>query len=69
MNMEFIIILAMGHGPNIGCHSDYLKENSSSQFSSYQDNLGKGISIFTGDLNNNNSSFKIIEVEVFKLFN
>ena len=58
-----------GAGPNIGYYSDFLKGNSSSQFSSYQDNLGKGISIFTGDLNNSNSSFKIIEVELFKLFN
>ena len=47
-----------GNGPNIGCYSDFLKENSHFQFDSYQDNLGKGISIFTGDLNNSNHSFK-----------
>jgi len=36
---------------------------------SYQDILGKGKSIFTGDLNNNNNSLKIKEIEVFKIFN
>ena len=33
----------------------------------YQDVLGKGKSIFTGDLNNSNSSFKLKEIEVFKI--
>ena len=58
-----------GNGPNIGCYSDFLKVDSYSKFENYQDSLGKGISIFTGDLNNSNRNFKIIEVEVFKLFN
>ena len=57
-----------GGGPNVGCYENYLTGDSSSSFTIYQDNLGKGISIFTGDLNNNNSSYKIKEVEVFKLF-
>ena len=34
----------------------------------YQDSLGKGKSIFTGDLNNNNTGFKLKEIEVFKIF-
>ena len=36
---------------------------------SYQDILGKGKSIFTGDFNNNNNKFYIKEMEVFKLYN
>ena len=35
---------------------------------SYQDTLGKGRSIFTSDLNNNNSSINLKEIEVFKIF-
>ena len=34
----------------------------------YKDILGKGRSIFTGDSNNNNNSFKIKEIEFFKIF-
>ena len=34
----------------------------------YKDTLNKGKSIFTGDFNNNNSYFKLMEVEVFKVF-
>jgi len=36
--------------------------------SSYQDTLGKGKSIFTGDLNNDNQNFKLKEIEIFKIF-
>ena len=35
---------------------------------SYQDILGKERSIFTGDLNNSNTSFNLKEIEVFKIF-
>ena len=65
------------HGRDHGAHfggdikvfSDFLKENSISKFpDDYLDNLGKGKSIFTGDLNNNNGYFKIKEIEVFKLY-
>jgi len=34
----------------------------------YQDILGKGKSVFTGDLNNNNQNFNLKEIEVFKIF-
>ena len=37
--------------------------------SAFIDSLGKGKSIFTGDFNNNNERFRLIEIEVFKLFN
>ena len=61
-----------GSGPNIGFSSDYSKSNdSSSNFgenNSYQDCLGKGRSIFTGDFNNNNKIYKINEIEGFKLY-
>ena len=35
---------------------------------SYQDILGKGKSIFTGDLNNSNTNINLKEIEVFKIF-
>ena len=65
------------HGRDHGAHfggdikvfADFLKEDSISKFpDDYLDNLGKGKSIFTGDLDNNSGYFKIKEIEVFKLF-
>ena len=54
---------------DIDINSDFLNSNSSSDFPCrYKDILGKGKSIFTGDFNNSNSSFKVIEIEVFKVF-
>ena len=51
----------------------FANNNNNSNYSyfpySYQDNLGKGKSIFTGDLNNSNRQFTLKEIEVFKLFN
>ena len=35
---------------------------------SYQDILGKGRSIFTGDLNDNSEYFNLKEIEIFKIF-
>ena len=57
-----------GGGHDIYISSDYTNNNNSySNFPySYQDTLGKGYSIFTGD--NNSSSFKLKEMEIFKLF-
>ena len=63
-----------GRNPNIGFIYDYSKDNNCfSAFGdpgciSYEDSLGKGKSIFTGDLNNNNKYYKICEIEGFKLF-
>ena len=60
--------------PNIGFYKDYSnKNNCNSYFGqsgciSYQDSLGKGKSIFTGDLNNNNIYYKINEIEAFSLY-
>ena len=62
-------------GPVFGGCELYISNNflnnvsSSSNFGnySYQDVLGKGSSIFSGDTNNNN--FRIKEMEVFKLYN
>ena len=59
-----------GGGHDIYVPPDY--NNSTESYinfpNSYQDTLGKGRSIFTGDYNNNNSNFKLKEIEVFKLF-
>ena len=60
---------SFGKFSDIGINSDYKNGDSYSSFPSYyQDSLGKGRSIFTGDLNNNNTNFKINEIEVFKLY-
>ena len=51
---------------DIRTYNNFINDNSYSNFpSSYQDVLGKGFSIFTGD--NNNNYFKMKEIEVFKL--
>ena len=64
-----------GYGPTFGGNHDLyisgncLNNNSSSSELGYyySDILGKGNSIFSG--NNNSNSFKLKEIEVFKLFN
>ena len=60
------------YGPTFGnSHAIKICKNGSySNFpsSAYQDILGKGKSLFTGDLNNNNINFKLKEIEVFKIF-
>ena len=59
-----------GGGHDIGItQSDYLNNKIYTNFPySYQDVLGKGNSIFTGDFNNSNQSLYLKEIEVFKLF-
>ena len=58
-----------GGGNDLGVYGDILSSNSWSCFPyTYQDVLGKGKSIFTGDSNNSNQKFKIKEIEVFKIF-
>lgn len=58
-----------GNDCDILISSDFVNGDNYSTFpSSYSDILGKGRSIFTGDVNNNNKKIKFIEVEVFKLF-
>jgi len=59
------------YGPTFGngCDLHIYKNSTYSIFpSSYKDILGKGKSIFTGDLNNNNQNFNLKEIEVFKIF-
>jgi len=59
------------YGPTFGGGYDIHtnKEGSYANFPhSYQDILGKGKSIFTGDLNNDNRNFNLKEIEVFKIF-
>ena len=62
---------AFGGNHDLYICSNYL--NSTSSYAnlgySYPDVLGKGNSIFTGDNNNNNTNFKLKELEVFKLLN
>ena len=58
-----------GGGHDINICSDFINNKPYCNFPhSYQDILGKGKSILTGDLNNNNKYFKLKEIEVFKLF-
>ena len=57
-----------GDGNDLGIENDFIKDGGWSDFPYiYQDILGKGKSIFTGDLNNNNDNFKIKEIEIFKI--
>ena len=59
-----------GGGNDLRVSNDFLNNNDTySNFPySYEDSIGKGKSIFTGDTNNNNQKFKIKEIEVFKLY-
>ena len=75
-NDQYGIYFDSNYGPwfgsdsNIGFYGDYSKNNCYSNFGkyeSYKDSLGKGKSIFTGDINNNNIYYKINEIEAFKL--
>ena len=55
-------------GGDIKIFEDFNNTDSCSEFpDDYEDSLGKGKSIFTGDLNNGNYYFKVKEIEVFKL--
>ena len=57
-----------GSGNDLGIYQDFIKKGGWSGFPfTYQDSIGKGKSIFTGDPNNNNSNFKIKEIEIFKI--
>ena len=59
---------AFGGGHDLGIYANILKDGGWSNFPcTYQDNLGKGKSIFTGDFNNSNNNFKLKEIEVFKI--
>jgi len=70
-NTNYSIYDYSTYGPTFGHGHDIYtnKSGSCSGFPyAYQDILGKGKSIFTGDLNNSNSSFNLKEIEVFKIF-
>ena len=63
-----------GRGPCFGNYNDiqvfadYSNSNCVSAFPcNYKDNSGKGKSIFTGDFNNDNSNFRMKDIEVFKV--
>ena len=63
-----------GYGPTFGGHDLYISNdclNNTSSYASighsYPDALGRGNSIFSGDVNTH--YFKLQEIEVFKLFN
>ena len=58
-----------GNGTDLGIYNDFSNKGGWSNLGeTYPDILGKGRAIFTGDQNNNNSGFKIKEIEVFKLY-
>ena len=58
-----------GNYNDIQVYQDYKNSDSVSSFPcDFIDTLNKGKSIFTGDFNNNNTNFRIKELEVFKLF-
>jgi hypothetical protein len=54
-----------GNGTDLGVEVDVLKDGGWSSFPyTYQDILGKGKSIFTGDYNNKNNYFKIFNISL-----
>ena len=54
---------------DIVIYEDFLNGNSWASFpTSYKDISGKGNSIFTSDLNNQNNYFKVKEIEIFKVY-
>ena len=73
-NSSYSIYDHSNYGPTFGGGHDicifYDNNNNNCNKSnfpySYQDTLGKGKSIFTGDLNNSNNTFTLKEIEVFK---
>jgi len=74
-NSSFSIYDNSNYGPTFGNGHDiytlYSNNNTSGSNTfprSYQDILGKGKSIFTGDLNNSNQNLNLKEIEVFKIF-
>jgi len=70
-NSSYSIYDHSNNGPTFGGVHDiciYKNDTYANFPHSYQDILGKGKSIFTGDSNNNNKSFKLKEIEVFKIF-
>jgi len=68
-NTSYSIFDSNNFGPTFGNYDIKIYKNGSyAHFSSYKDILGKGNSIFSGDLNNDNINFKLKEIEVFKIF-
>jgi len=71
-NTNYSIFDYFDCGPTFGGGWDiytFYKYSSGADFPySYKDILGKGKSIFTGDLDNDNKYFKLKEIEVFKIF-
>ena len=74
MNYIFGTYNSLKYGPIFGhvdirIYDDYTKSNCECEFpKSYKDTLNKGKSIFTGNLDNNNTKLNTIEIEVFKLY-
>ena len=61
-----------GSGYNLKIYGDYLNGTESyarigGSYNDYQDILGKGNSVFSGDVNTGH--FKLKELEVFKVYN
>ena len=58
-----------GNYNDIDIRNDFKNDFSYTDFpDNYTDILGKGKSIITGDLDNNNNKYKLKEIEVFKLY-
>ena len=54
---------------DIYVRKEFLNQNTYTTFPSYyEDTLGKGRSIFTGNTDNNITDFKVKEIEIFKIF-
>ena len=59
---------SFGYFNDMGIYQDFLNQDSYTNFPCrYQDTLGKGKSVFTGNMNNDINYFKMKEIEVFKV--
>jgi len=68
-DLRYSIYDHSNNGPTFGCDINIHKNDTYANFPyNYKDILGKGKSIFTGDLNDSNQYFKLKEIEVFKIF-
>ena len=73
-NKNYGVFHYSNQGPVFGLNeilivNDFRSNNNITHFPEYyEDILGKGKSIFTGETDNNNNKLNVVEIEVFKLF-
>ena len=57
-----------GKGNDLGIYENFIEKGGWTNFpETYEDSLGKGKSVFTGDCNIMNDKFKVKEIEVYEV--